>query len=72
MKWLLLLPLLLVACAPASDVRALQEQVAVLQAQYRDLQAIDRVRFDHLVARIQALECAADPEKLHRLGMDCP
>ena len=41
MKWLLLFPLLLVACAPASDVRVLQEQVAVLQAQYRDLQAKD-------------------------------
>ena len=44
MKWLLLLPLLLVACAPAStghDVVELQEQVAVLQAQYRDLQAKD-------------------------------
>ena len=40
MKWLLAFPLLLlVACAPASDVRELQEQVAVLQAQYRDLQA---------------------------------
>ena len=41
MKWLLLLPLLLAACAPASDVRELREQVAVLQAQYRDLQAKD-------------------------------
>ena len=38
MKWLLLLPLLLVACTPAQDVRVLQEQGAVLHAQYRDLQ----------------------------------
>ena len=35
---LLLGSLLMLSCAPASDVRALQEQVAVLQAQYRDLQ----------------------------------
>ena len=42
MKWLLVFPLLLLACAPAStghDVAKLREQVAVLQAQYRDLQA---------------------------------
>ena len=38
LRWLLLIPLLLVACAPASDVRELREQVVVLQAQYRDLQ----------------------------------
>ena len=42
MRWLLLLPLLLVACAPASDVRELREQVGFLQAQVRDLQ--DKVK----------------------------
>ena len=39
MRWLLLLPLLLVACAPASDVRELQEQVVVLQEQVGVLHA---------------------------------
>ena len=48
MRWLLLLPLLLVACQPATKPDVLSESdaavwraVTTLQAQYRDLQAKD-------------------------------
>ena len=52
MKWFLLLPLLLAACAPASDVRELREQVAVI----REQQAVLREQVAVLRAKDAAQE----------------
>lgn len=68
MKWLLLLPLLLVACGPSSWT----QRVETLERQVAAQEQVNRIRFDHLLSRIEALECAVDPARLNRIGLDCP